>query len=190
MSDAPLTATASQTVGPFFHFGLARDGSLGCLVRPDTPGDRIHLRVVVLDGAGLPVPDALVEICQADAEGRYRQSASMGGEEGFCGLGRLATGNDGSCTFETIRPGRVQDSRGRQQAPHVSVCLFARGLLRHLYTRIYFAGDPALSDDEILRHVPAERRDTLLARRHADDPRAWSFVITLQGDGETVFLDL
>jgi len=184
-----LTATASQTVGPFFHFGLTRDRSLGRLVGPDTPGERMFLRVVVLDGDAAPVPDALVEICQADAEGRYRLAAAEGAD-GFTGLGRLPTAGDGSCTFETIRPGRVEDDRGRQQAAHVNVCLFARGLLRHLYARIYFAGDAALADDAILQRVPGDRRDTLCASPQAGEPRTWSFVIRLQGERETVFLDL
>lgn len=192
MSDAApdLTASASQTIGPFFHFGLATDATLGRLVRADTPGDRMRLRIVVLDGAEVPVHDALVEICQADAAGAYLRTTDPTDRSAFCGLGRLATGQDGSCTFETIRPGPVADSRGVRQAAHINVCLFARGLLRHLYTRIYFAGDPGLDADPILAAVPVDRRATLAARPEPDDAGTWSFVIRLQGDRETVFFDL
>jgi protocatechuate 3,4-dioxygenase alpha subunit len=104
--------------------------------------------------------------------------------------GRLPTDAQGSCTFETIRPGRVADGRGGLQAAHVNLCLFARGLLRHLYTRMYFAGDPALGDDALLAHVPEDRRETLLAIADPGAPATWSFAIRLQGDRETVFFDL
>ena len=108
--------------------------------------------------------------------------------EGFCGFGRLPTGADGSCTFETIRPGRVADGAGPAQAPHINVCLFARGLLRQVYTRIYFAGDELIATDAVLAQVPESRRHTLVA--HETTPGAWLFDIRLQGDGETVFFDL
>ena len=127
-------ATGSQTVGPFFHFALATDASLGTLAPEGVEGERIHLRVRVLDGDGMPVPDALVEIYQADARGRYRDPA-------FAGFGRLPTGHDGACTFLTVRPGSVGAAGAPAQAPHVNVCLLARGLLRQIYTRIYFEGD-------------------------------------------------
>jgi protocatechuate 3,4-dioxygenase alpha subunit len=185
-----LTATASQTVGPFFHFGLAEDPSLGCLVGPGTTGERIRLRIVVLDGERAPVRDALVEIYQADGAGVYAHPAEAGAGAAFCGFGRLPTDAEGSCTFQTIRPGRVPDGRGGLQAAHVNVCLFARGLLRHLYTRVYFAGDPALADDAMLAQVPEDRRDTLLALADPHARDTWSFAIRLQGDRETVFFDL
>jgi protocatechuate 3,4-dioxygenase alpha subunit len=181
--------TASQTAGPFFEFGLAPDARLGCLVTgPATRGERIRLRVRVLDGDGVPVPDALVEIYQANASGAYPATASAGGE--FHGFGRLATDDDGACTFDTIRPGRVPDGRGGLQAAHVNVCLFARGLLRHLCTRVYFAGDPALAEDPLLALVPAERRPTLLASSSEDQPGTWVFMLRLQGPDETVFFEL
>jgi len=109
---------------------------------------------------------------------------------GFSGFGRLATDTDGVCVFETIRPGAVAGATGATQAPHVNICLFARGLLHHLYTRAYFDGDAALSNDPVLACVPADRRDTLTARREAAGLSTWTFDIHLQGDRETVFFDL
>ena len=178
-----LIATSSQTVGPFFHFGLAVNTALGRVAPPEAKGERIELRVRVLDGDHLPVFDALIEIYQADAEGHY-------GQAGFPGFGRLPTDENGTCVFETIRPGPVPDGRGGVQAPHVNVCLFARGLLRQVYTRIYFRGDERIAGDPIIAIVPAERRQTLEACPVAGGPSAWEFTIHLQGDGETVFFDL
>lgn len=189
MSDAAAdrpVATPSQTVGPFFQVWLRDHEPLGVLASADTRGDRLRLRLVVLDGDGAPVPDCLVEIYQADADGEY-------GRPSFTGFGRLPTDSDGACVFETIRPGHVKGSDGHPQAAHVNVCLFARGLLRHLYTRIYFGDDPHLDTDAILALVPADRRRTLLASgRDPDMGGAPMFecVIRLQGDGETVFFDL
>lgn len=185
MTTAPAihTATASQTIGPFFHFALGGNTSLGCLVRADTKGERIRLKIRVLDGEGAPVSDALVELLQADAEGAYNC-------QDFSGFGRLATGDDGACLFETIRPGRVPDHHGGWQGSHMNLCLFARGILRHLYTRVYFADDPALEEDAILALVPATRRATLLARPVHDAPEQWFFDIRLRGERETVFFDL
>jgi protocatechuate 3,4-dioxygenase alpha subunit len=188
---AHLTATSSQTVGPFFHFGLADQATLGCLVRADTRGERIRLKIRVFDGDGIPLPDALVELWQADADGVYVRPddpKDLLAPQGFCGFGRLPTGGDGSCAFETIRPGQVRDPQGRPQASHINVCLFARGLLRQVYTRIYFEGDPGLESDAVLALVPENRRQTLLAR--PGDPGEWVFDVRLQGDGETVFFDL
>jgi protocatechuate 3,4-dioxygenase alpha subunit len=174
-------ATPSQTVGPFFHFGITADQKLGSLAAP--AGERLRLHIRVIDGAGWPLPDAMIEIYQADAAGAY-------GTPGFAGFGRLATSADGSCVFDTIRPGRVTDAEGRAQAAHVSVCLFARGLLRQIYTRMYFAGDPDLDADAILALVPADRRATLLASPLSGTPGGWEWTIHLQGADETVFFDL
>jgi protocatechuate 3,4-dioxygenase, alpha subunit len=194
----PAIATASQTVGPFFHFGLGRNPALGQIAPPDAPGERIQVRVRVIDGDGIPLPDALIETYQADADGRYAQDA-------FSGFGRLPTDQDGVCLFETIKPGAVPDGRGGFQARHINLCLFARGLLRHIYTRIYFPGDPALATDPVLALVPQARRQTLMASLAEEDvapapgatgsagaPRlpVWEFAIRLQGEGETVFFDL
>jgi protocatechuate 3,4-dioxygenase alpha subunit len=178
-----LTATPSQTVGPFFHFGLTQHPSLGTMAGPGVPGEHIRLHVSVIDGDGQPVPDALVELWQADAQGQYSSPA-------FSGFGRLPTTSEGSCVFETIRPGLVRHESGRFQASHINVCLFARGLLRQLYTRIYFAGDDRLKDDVVLAAIPEERRTTLLAVPVAGGTGEWRFDIRLQGAGETVFLDL
>ena len=202
MSEGPHPiATSSQTVGPFFHFGLTANENLGLIASPDTPGEHIQLRVRVLDGAGEAVPDAVIEIYQADAEGRYpdstqpsARSAEVASPEPrrrgiFSGFGRLPTGADGSCQFQTIKPGVVR-TNGIEQAPHLNVCLLARGLLRQVYTRIYFKDDPALAADPILTLVSADRRSTLLAEPSASEPSLWEFVIRLQGSEETVFFDL
>ena len=188
MIDRPrLSPTASQTVGPFFHFALADQAAVGDIADPATPGERITLRVSVLDGDGMPVPDALIELYQADSEGRYpsrdRRTPS------FAGFGRLATDRDGVSVFRTIRPGRVPDGRGGLQAPHINVCVLGRGLLGHLFTRLYFAGDPALDQDPILNEVSPQRRSTLLAVPAAEGSEVWSLEIRLQGERETVFFD-
>ena|SRR5687767_14822808 len=184
---ARLIATSSQTVGPFFHFGLATNVALGRIAGPDAAGDHIQLRICLLDGAGAPVPDALVEVYQADADGRYSQASEA--NEGFTGFGRLPTDADGCCLFHTIKPGVVRTDPAAQ-APHVNVCVLSRGLLRQIYTRIYFAGDAELATDPILALVPADRRHTLLARSATGDPATWDLTIRLQGDDETVFFDL
>ena len=178
MSD--FIATPSQTVGPFFHFGITTDQRLGSLAA--AAGERLRLRIRVFDGAGMPLPDSMIEIYQANAAGEY-------GTPGFSGFGRLATAVDGSCAFDTIRPGRVRDAGGGVQAAHVNVCVFARGLLRQLYTRVYFAGDPDLDADPVLALVPADRRATLLASP-SDEAGTWEWPIHLQGPAETVFFDL
>ena len=190
MSERPrLIATSSQTVGPFFHFGLTVNENLGLVASPDTPGEHIRLGIRVLDGAGEPVPDAMVELYQADADGRYPESPEPPAPGFFSGFGRLPTGADGRCQFKTIRPGPVR-TNGSEQASHIDVCLLARGLLRQIYTRIYFRDDPALATDPVLTLVAEERRATLIAEPSAGDPGTWDFVIRLQGNEETVFFDL
>lgn len=188
MNDDPgeiAIATSSQTVGPFFHFGLTTNLELGKVAPDDAAGERVRVRMRVLDGDGLPLPDAMIEVYQADARGRY-------GQPGFGGFGRLPTDDNGTCVFETIRPGAVRAADGHVEAPHLDLCLFARGLLRHLYTRAYFQGDPGLDGDPLLRLVPPGRRATLLAvcGDETATPRTWDFVIRLQGDEETVFFDI
>ena len=167
MSDEARVATASQTVGPFFHFGLTRKPN-GRLVDRLGGGEAITLVVRVTDGDGAPLPDALVEVVQ---EGVF---------------GRMPTDEDGTCVFETVRP-RAGSHESGTSAPHVFLCLFARGLLRHVQTRIYFAGDPALDRDPVLALVPQDRRQTLLAQPDPADQRRWTFDLRLQGAGETVF---
>jgi protocatechuate 3,4-dioxygenase, alpha subunit len=176
--------TPSQTAGPFFSIGLL-DTEMAFLVPADTAG-AVVLSGLVLDGAGDVVPDALVELWQADAAGVY----PTGGEVGaFRGFGRVGTADGGRFRFVTIRPGPVPGPDGRQQAPHLNLTLFARGLLRHLFTRVYFADEQLNDADPLLSSIPAERRATLLAVPDGADS-TYRFDIVLQGDGETVFLDL
>jgi len=164
--------TPSQTVGPFFDFCLTPDARHGRLF-PDATS-RLRLRVRVLDGEGEPVPDAVVEIWQTgDVPAR-----------GASAFGRLGTREDGTCEFDTVRPCDPADG-----AAHVNICLFARGLLRHLHTRLYFAGDPRLAQDPVLAMLPEHRRATLIARVDSGNP-AYAFDIHLQGPEETVFFDV
>jgi protocatechuate 3,4-dioxygenase alpha subunit len=185
-----LVASPSETVGPFFHFGIATDAALGRLATPGAKGELITLRFVVMDGDGVPVPDALIEIWQVDADGVAPVPPAAGETTHFWGFGRLPTGDDGACEFQTVRPGSVSDGKGGRQAPHISVCVFARGLLRHLFTRVYFEGDPALAADPVLALVPEDRRPTLLARPAAQNSAQWVFSLRLQGEAETVFFDV
>jgi protocatechuate 3,4-dioxygenase alpha subunit len=188
--DNPLVASPSQTVGPYLHIGLDTEPNHGEMVGPGTPGERIRVRLRVLDGAGDPMPDALLELWQADAAGHYvavPDHSNPDPGQAFRGWGRRATGPDGWCEFQTIRPGAVAAPEGVRQAAHINACLFARGMLRHIFTRFYFSGDPMLEADPVLALVPQERRSTLLAEL-ADG--AWTLEIRLQGPGETVFFDL
>ena len=187
-----LVTCPNQTVGPFFDFALTANAALGCMAGDGARGERIRLAIRLLDGDGAPLPDAMIELWQADANGKYdhpedrRQTAP---DPAFCGFGRLGTDAAGLCAFHTVRPGAAPGPNGAPQAPHINVHVFGRGLLWHLFTRIYFAGDPANQRDPILNLVPEERRETLLAR---PDPRiagTWNFEIRLCGDRETVFFD-
>jgi protocatechuate 3,4-dioxygenase alpha subunit len=186
--------TASQTTGPFFNFGLTTDPELGKLARNGAQGEPICLSLRVLDGAGLPAPgDAMIELWQADTGGRYAHPEDPRGTDvdpHFNGFGRLETDIHGACIFETVKPGRVPGPDGKLQAPHINVAIFARGLLKQLYTRAYFAGDPANSEDAALALVPADRRETLLARPLSGQPNTWHLDIRLQGESETVFFDV
>lgn len=190
--------TPSQTVGPFFHGGLAWDGGEDLLwaETPEKPikGQRIRIEGCVLDGDGKPVPDALIEIWQANAAGRYnhpedRQEKPL--DPAFIGFGRSATKVDGSFRFVTIRPGRVPGRGNALQAPHIALSLFCRGLLRRLVTRIYFEDSPENGEDPVLALIPdPARRETLLARRaNGVDDVVYRFDIRLQAEGETVFFD-
>jgi protocatechuate 3,4-dioxygenase alpha subunit len=189
-----LGLTPSQTVGPFFSFSLTTGkSSVRCIAGPQAKGERVLLICRVLDGDGAPVPDAMIEIWQADADGRYGHpdvAQHETADPACAGFGRMGTAEDGSCEFETIRPGRVPGSGGVLQAPHLSVAVFARGMLKQLYTRIYFADDPANPEDPVLALVPEERRETLLARPNPAQPGAWRFDVHLQGEQETVFFDV
>jgi protocatechuate 3,4-dioxygenase alpha subunit len=186
--------TASQTVGPFFHDCLLRAGAhLPTLVSAETRGERIRVVGRVLDGDGLAVPDAMIELWQANAAGRYKHpldTRDLPLDPGFTGFGRTATDEQGGFWFETIRPGPVPFDATATQAPHLSLAVFGRGLLNHLFTRVYFADDPANAHDPILLRVPEERRATLLARRDETAGAAlYRFDILLQGPSETVFFN-
>jgi protocatechuate 3,4-dioxygenase alpha subunit len=192
MSPDRLCCIPSQTIGPFFHFALTPDAALGCMARPEARGERIRVRLRLLDGDRTPVTDAMIELWQADASGNYHHPADGQGDDpdpAFRGFGRLPTDEDGVCVFVTIRPGRVPAGAG-WQASHVNVSIFARGLLDRLCTRLYFAGDPALAEDPVLTQVPSGRRHTLIAQRDEDDQSRWNLEIVLQGDGETVFFEI
>lgn len=174
--------TPSQTVGPYFRIGLDWPQA-NRLVSEEFAGDRIQVQGRVLDGDGAPVPDAMLEIWQADADGHYHATPAAH----FAGAGRAATDAGGHYWFETLMPGSVR-ADGPPQAPHINLVVFARGLLTHLYTRIYFDQTAeAHATDPVLQRVPAARRETLIAQREGDH---FVFDVRLQGDRETVFLDV
>jgi protocatechuate 3,4-dioxygenase alpha subunit len=183
--------TPFQPVGPYFHVMLRGEPpGLTSLVAGATRGTRIVIEGAVLDGSGAPLTDGLVEIWQADADGRYHHPddrAPGRADEAFGGYGRVATDDRGRFRFETIRPGQVQGPGGRVQAPHVLVSLLAPGVLTRYWTRLYFDDEPSNATDPVLQHVPPERRGTLLARASGDG--RFRFDIVLQGPGETVFFD-
>lgn len=195
MTDPLPLLTPSQTVGPFFDDALLRpDATRRVLAPPDAHGEHIRVEGHVYDGDRLAVPDALIEIWQANRHGRYHHPSEEGRpllDTAFLGFGRCATDASGGYWFDTIKPGRVAYDETRAQAPHICVAVFARGLLNHLFTRLYFADDRSNATDPILQQVPAERRAVLMAERRIRDERVvYTFDIVLQGAGETVFFDL
>jgi protocatechuate 3,4-dioxygenase, alpha subunit len=180
-------ATPSQTVGPFFSLGLSwEDGAR--VVEVDTPG-AIRIRGRVLDGAGEPVSDALVEIWQADPAGRFSHPDDpRGPADGFRGFGRCPTGAAGGWQIVTLKPGPVPGLNGALQAPHIDVSLFARGLLDRVVTRIYFGDEPeANATDPVLARLARDRRATLIA---VPDDSGYAIDFHLQGDRETAFFRL
>lgn len=190
--DTDLIPTPSQTVGPFFHFELTTDEHcVRCIAGPQAQGERVWITFRVLDGDGLLLNDAMLEIWQANSEGKYNhpddpQEKTI--EPGWIGFGRLATNEDGSCELETIKPGCVGGNP--PQAPHLNVAIFARGMLKQLFTRVYFEGDPANSEDPVLALVPSGRRNTLLAQPDPSRLGHWCLDVHLQGEHETVFFDV
>ena len=207
--------TPSQTVGPFFHYGLPWKGGADLVGKSDmgarpelfaeehyvlnpsaptgTPdGEAIEIVGVVYDAAGKPVPDAMIEIWQANAAGRYRSQddprEDVPIDPHFVGFGRAATSAQGEYRFRTVMPGRVPGPGNSLQAPHVAISIFARGVLKRLATRLYFAGAPGNDVDPILALVPQTRRGTLIARR--DDDASWRLDLHLGGPCETAFFDL
>lgn len=191
MKVPPLTP--QQTIGPFFDHHLLGD-ELRTLDGPETEGEHIRLEGRVTDGVGEPVSDAVIEVWQADAAGRYRHPRDPRSGEGdarFIGWGRCATDGDGGYWFETAKPGAVPHDAGRM-APHVNVMLHARGLLRPLATRLYFADEPATADDPILSLARPQRRHSLIAQQvEGLALPTYRLDLVLQGDArhETVFFD-
>lgn len=188
-----LIPTGSQTVGPYFHLGLTDPRSVSCIASPAAKGERVTLICTLLDGDGVPVPDAMIEIWQANADGKYHHpedTQEKALDPACAGFGRMGSDAAGTMKFETIKPGRVPGPDNRLQAPHLNLSIFARGLLKRLPTRIYFAGDPANEEDPVLALVPKERRATLIAQPGPSKSGQWNFVIHLQGENETVFFDV
>jgi protocatechuate 3,4-dioxygenase alpha subunit len=191
----PQGITPSQTVGPFFAYGLTptgryewNDAFTNNLVTTDATGERIRIEGQVFDGDGKHVPDCMLEIWQADAQGRFvdpKDNRALPNTK-FRGFGRCGTGTNGEYAFDTIKPGQVPGPDGKPQAPHILVAIFARGMILHNYTRIYLAGEAANASDPVLALVPTARRATLIAKK-ADGNAVYTFDIHLQGDNETVF---
>lgn len=184
--------TPSQTVGPYYAIALPWPEGPH-VVPPDAP-DAIRIGGTVFDGRGAPVPDHVIEIWQADPDGRFADlhGAGPGGRsqrDGFRGFGRAGQEvGDGSYELVTVKPGRIPGPGGMLQAPHIDVSLFARGMLNRVVTRIYFADETAANDeDPILASVPAERRGTLLAQ---PVDGGYRFDIHLQGPCETAFFEV
>ncbi len=190
----PRGITPSQTVGPFFAYALTPNGRYpfetlagNDMAVPGAAGEVVTISGRVLDGEGKPVADAFLEIWQADGEGRY-PAGGASGNTGFRGFARAETLDEGRFEVRTVKPGPVPAPGGGLQAPHLCIGLFARGVLRRLYTRLYFPEDGAMhAGDAVLALVPAERRDTLIARRSGDG--RYVFDIVLNGPDETVFFE-
>jgi protocatechuate 3,4-dioxygenase, alpha subunit len=169
-----LPRTPSQTVGPFFEFGMVTKSSLF----DERSAGAIRIEGRLLDGEGEPVPDGLVEIWQAGPDGRY--------EDGHRGWGRCQTEAGGGYAFTTVKPGVVRDPDGSAHAPHLTVLCFARGLLKPVLTRIYFPDElEANAADPVLQALADDDRARLTAT--AEGPAGYRFDIRLQGDGQTVF---
>ena len=194
-----LKQTPSQTVGPYFAYGLTPEQyrypfrSLvgNVLADADTDGEHIRIEGRVLDGDGTAIDDAMVEIWQADAQGRYAHPGDPRGSNAtFVGFGRVGTGTDPQhrFSFQTIKPGPIGDG----SAPHLNVILFMRGMLSHVYTRIYFSDEQAANAaDPVLSQLDETRRGTLIAQREdtAGGP-VYRLDIHMQGEAETVFFDV
>lgn len=186
-----LHTTSSQTVGPYYRIGL-EPMFIPVVAGPEVSGEHVTIRGRVLDGDGNPIPDAVLETWQADAQGNYANPDDMldpANPPAFTGFGRTPTDEQGQFTLTTIKPGRVPGPGDSLQAPHLVVIVFMRGLLLHLVTRMYFPDETSNADDPILGLVPAERRATLIARRMSDRDSALEWDVVMQGENETVFFD-
>ena len=189
-----MKQTPSQTVGPFYSLGLSR-WPKKALVTEATHGEKIRVEGQVFDGDGNVVTDALIEIWQANAYGRYnhpedKQEKPL--DVSFTGWGRCGTDKTGQFFFETIKPGPVPGNGNTVQAPHINVAVLARGMLVHAYTRIYFSKDPANESDPVLSSIKnkARRRTLIAGREEKDGQVTYRFDIRLQGKNETVFFDM
>jgi protocatechuate 3,4-dioxygenase alpha subunit len=183
-----MKQSASQTVGPYFRIGLIYGDRQNDLVKEQTAGERITLTGVVYDGDGELITDAVIEIWQPDANGIFNHPLDPLHEQAdphFRGFGRAETRNLGRYEFKTIKPGSREG-----QAPYVNVHIFARGMLVHALTRIYFPDEPANDRDPALNAVEPARRETLIAaREQSEGPPVYCFDIRMQGKGETVFFN-
>jgi protocatechuate 3,4-dioxygenase alpha subunit len=191
-----LRQTPSQTVGPYFAMRLGREGQ-NVLVGPDTPGQHVLVVGRIIDGDGNHIEDALVEVWQADAQGRYRHPddwwTDVPADEAFTGFGRAHSDfKTGDYSIQTVKPGRVAGPDGSLQAPHINVIVQARGMLNPSFTRIYFSDEAeANGEDHVLAQVPAERRATLVAtlEEGTGELPTYRFDIRFGGESETVFFD-
>lgn len=186
--------TPSQTVGPFYAIGLTRK-PMNIMANESTEGQRIRIEGQVFDGDGAAIPDVMVEIWQANASGRYnhpddKQEKPL--DPSFTGWGRSGTDEKCFYSFETIKPGPVPGVDDAVQAPHINFVIFARGMLVHAYTRMYFADEPANANDLVLNSIKNKRRRrTLIAPPGMDIGKTvYRFDIRLQGENETVFFDM
>jgi len=186
--------TPSQTVGPFYAIGLTRK-PMNIMANESTEGQRIRIEGQVFDGDGAAIPDVMVEIWQANAYGRYnhpddKQEKPL--DPSFTGWGRSGTDEKCFYSFETIKPGPVPGVDDTVQAPHINVVIFARGMLVHAYTRMYFADELANATDPVLNSIKnKKRRQTLIASPGMEiDKTVYRFDIRLQGENETVFFDM
>jgi len=192
-----MIQSPSQTVGPYFAQGLLREGDpvfTNVLVSENTEGERIRIEGGVFDAEGRPIEDAMLEIWQANRHGRYNhpldeQDKPLDPE--FMGHGRVSTNINGNYRFETLKPGAVPGPDNKTQAPHINVIVFARGMLSHAFTRIYFEDEAANQNDPVLMSIEDEaHRNTLIAtRQEADGAVTYRFDIHFQGENETAFFD-
>jgi protocatechuate 3,4-dioxygenase, alpha subunit len=187
-----LSATPWQTVGPFFHIGCSKL-MVSDVAGANASGTRITIEGCVLDGDRNPVPDAMIEIWQANASGKYACPADTQNQPldpQFKGFGRVATDQNGRFAFTTIKPGSVPGLKNTIQAPHLMVSIFMRGLLNRLVSRIYFPGDSLHTSDPVLNSVDRSRRMTLIARKSEESEGTLVWNVVLQGENETVFFDI
>ncbi|MBZ5700905.1 MAG: protocatechuate 3,4-dioxygenase subunit alpha [Acidobacteriia bacterium] len=186
-----LCKTTSQTVGPYFAIGLTwlnKDNLAG----PGVAGERVMIEGRFLDGDGQPIPDALLEVWQANSHGKYahpEDTQNKPVEPGFLGFGRIPADANGKFRFSTIKPGAVPGPDGKPQAPHIVASVFARGLLCRLVTRIYFPDDPGNAGDFALNQVEPARRGTLIAKKVPGQSGVLEWNVVIQGPEETVFFD-